>query len=163
MERVLLKEQPKNGGGGKHRFLKGEPRPANAGRRPGSPNRITREFREAMVIAGEVAGDHLAKKLQKEGLNTEGGFVSYLVWLALHYPPVYGSLWGRCLPYVIKGDVSTTQEIVYRSQQEVRADLEKRGLPVPEMLLLPYEARAQAEVLEAETLDSQPRNGNGHG
>lgn len=39
-----------------HRFKKGDPRPANAGRRKGTPNKVTTDMREAMAEAFERKG-----------------------------------------------------------------------------------------------------------
>lgn len=50
-------------------FVKGQPRPANAGRRPGSPNKITRDIRATITLlsqrnVGELEAliDRVAKK-----------------------------------------------------------------------------------------------------
>jgi hypothetical protein len=54
---------------GPHRFKKGDKRPAKAGRRKGTPNRISVAMRDAVVAAAELAGE---KKFSKK----TGGFTN---------------------------------------------------------------------------------------
>ena len=40
-----------------HRFKKGDPRPEGAGRKPGQPNRITRDIKEALLRTLDALGN----------------------------------------------------------------------------------------------------------
>lgn len=85
-----------------HRFKKGDPRPAGAGRRPGQLNRFTTVLKVAILNAGERAG--FPKIKGKKIQPGPGGLESYLVWLALYEPKSYATLLGRVLPMQITGD-----------------------------------------------------------
>ena len=59
------------------------------GRKPGTPNKLTRELREAILAAAEHVG------LDGKGF---GGLTGYFTRLALKNPTSFGSLLGRLLP-----------------------------------------------------------------
>ena len=64
-------------------FVKGEPRPANAGRRPGSPNKTTRSVRDALVRALEATakdgGEEFFTDLRDSDPKTFATLVSKLI------------------------------------------------------------------------------------
>lgn len=66
-------------------FQKGKPRPPNAGRRKGVPNKVTAELRDMILGALEKAGG-----------------VKYLRAQAKMNPPAFMALLGRTLPKDIK-------------------------------------------------------------
>ena len=63
------------------RFKKGEPRPANAGRKKGTPNKLTTGLKEAIIGALERAGGE-----------------DWLLQLARSDKRTFASLLGRVLP-----------------------------------------------------------------
>ncbi len=133
-------KQPK-----KSAFKKGaDPRRGN-GRPPGARNYTTREVKQALVRAGEIAGDKVATlvKIYPEGM------ASYFAWLAIKHPALYTALIGRVLPQVIEGSGEDGAiEIVYRSADDMKDELRRRGLPVPEIHELPYMSVQDAEQAE---------------
>ena len=64
-------------------FVKGEPRPANAGRRAGTPNKHTRNVREALVRALEATeedgGQEFFADLRASDPKTFAGLVGKLI------------------------------------------------------------------------------------
>lgn len=64
-----------------------------AGRRAGVPNKLTTDLKQAILDAGELAGN-------KEGL------VGYLRNMALTNTSAYASLLGKVLPLTIAGDAN---------------------------------------------------------
>ena len=71
-------------------FKAGEPRPAAAGRKPGSPNKTTQSLKEALLKAASEAGG--------------GDMVVYLTKMALEQPSSFLALLGRVLPLQLQGD-----------------------------------------------------------
>ena len=67
-------------------WKKGEPRPPNAGRKKGTPNRVTGLLRDQILQA----------------LDKEGG-VAYLRDLARKEPSSFATLLGRVLPLQVTG------------------------------------------------------------
>lgn len=59
------------------------------GRKPGTPNKLTRDLREAIVAAGEAVG------IDSTG---SGGVVGYLTCLAAQHPALFVTLLVRVLP-----------------------------------------------------------------
>jgi len=91
-------------------FKRGEPRPANAGRRPGSRNRNTRALKDTILTA----------------LNEAGG-VKYLTEQALANPAAFLTLVGKVLPLTIAGDRDkplevklSRAELAEQSRREIR-------------------------------------------
>ena len=65
-------------------FVKGEPRPANAGRRAGTPNKHTRNVREALVRALEA--------------TAEDGGQEFFAGLRDSDPKTFATLVGKLIP-----------------------------------------------------------------
>ena len=90
------------------------------GRARGTPNRVSRLVREAIVEAAALVGE--------DGEGAEG-LVGYLKLLAVTEPRAYASLLGRVLPYQITVD-DGPQPLA--TVEELAEELRRRGLPVPE-------------------------------
>lgn len=136
-------------------FTKGHSRVENSGRKPGQPNKTTQLLKDAILIAASLAGDEIAaEKLRgqvgvggsgPQGRLTEGeiaelvgehgGLVGYLKFLARQAPASFARLLGRVLPLQTKADTRETR--VYRTVEEIRAEIRRRGLPLEEHLRLP--------------------------
>ena len=90
------------------------------GRTRGTPNRINKLVREAIVEAAALVGE--------DGEGSEG-LVGYLKLLAVTEPRAYASLLGRVLPYQITVDEGPRP---LATLAELAEELRRRGLPVPE-------------------------------
>jgi hypothetical protein len=128
------------------KFRKGAKRPANAGRKPGSINKTTVVLREAVLLAAELEGDVSLQPLKKaalcgasdEEVAKRGGLVGYLRFLARKHPQAFTTLLGKVLPLQVRVEART--ETIYRTVSEVRAELERRGIPLEAVAPLLIEA-----------------------
>jgi hypothetical protein len=99
-------------------------------RKARGPNKNTMILREACILAMKDAAKGL---LTKRGLPYSG-VVGYLTWAATKEPAAFLSFVGKAvLPVQIKHDLNAHQsvDITLHTIEEVRAELVKRGLPVP--------------------------------
>ena len=87
---------------------KGTPRTPGSGRKPGTPNKNTTLLKDAILMAGEAAGDALALPGKPSGL------VGYLEWLAINHPPAFSGLVGKVLPMTVAGDPTAPVKTVQR-------------------------------------------------
>lgn len=101
------------------KFVKGN---KTGGRLPGSPNKITRHLKEALILAAERHG---SDKKGKDGL------VGYLYHLARYEPRSFASLLGKLLPFQITGKDGVALEVVVKTREDVAKQMQERGLPVP--------------------------------
>lgn len=62
------------------------------GRRAGTPNRISRDLKEAILAGAEAAGD--------------GDMVSYLTWAAKEHPGPFLALLGKIVPLQVSASVA---------------------------------------------------------
>lgn len=110
-------------------FKKG--RKKTGGRKAGTPNKMTRNLREAWLAGGEAAGNEVGRD----------GLVSYFKWVALTHPPSYLSLVGR-MPQQSESEQTSPSErkVVLRTIEEVRDQLLKFGVPVDELARLAGES-----------------------
>ena len=69
-------------------------RPKTGGRTAGTPNKVTKALREAVVEAAEKVGE--------DGKGKDGA-VGYLVMLAKSEPKAFASLLGRAMPLQVEG------------------------------------------------------------
>jgi hypothetical protein len=67
------------------------------GRKPGSTNQKTVILKDALMMAGEIAGNEITK---------DSGLVGYLVHLALNKPELYVSMLGKIIPLQVSGTAS---------------------------------------------------------
>ena len=100
-------------------------KPGNTvGRKPGVPNKITAECREAIQLAFEGIG----------------GVEALTVWAKENRTNFYTKVWVRLLPLAVKPDQETP--VTYETMEEVEAAIAERALPLKRLtpLLLELEA-----------------------
>ena len=161
------------------RFVKGAERPVNAGRKRGSANKTTPLLRDALLLAGCVAGDRLVE-LEiierrardaaennspestgelKQAVEEHGSLVGYLSWLALEHPNVFGPLLGRVLPLQVK--VDSHKDVVYRTLEDVERDIQALAEPLnriaPRLLKIMIDRDTKPQQVDAKV-----DNGDGH-
>jgi hypothetical protein len=97
------------------------PRDGIRGRKPGSRNVVTTMLKDAVLIA--------AKELGEDGKGM-GGLVGWLKRQARAYPEEYLRLLARILPLQVNAvhEVDVTHR--FRSEEEIKADLARRGLVI---------------------------------
>jgi hypothetical protein len=100
-------------------FEKGQPRPANAGRKAGVPNRTTQILKDAILMAAELTG------YDKKGKDE---LVGYLRFVAENYPQSFCALLGRVLPLQINARNESSVRGQYKTVEETRAALRERGI-----------------------------------
>lgn len=127
-----------------HRFPKGK-RPG-PGRAPGQRNKITRELKEAILNAAEMAGSN---GKGKDGLN------GYLYRLAMHRnPKIFGALLAKLLPMQLTGEGGKPLgEALFGTAEEILKAMRERGLPPPPSLIdvTPNSSTTTVpEIIEAE-------------
>ena len=83
-----------------HQFKKGEPRPANAGRKKGTPNKRTALLKDAIILAAQKAGHDVVGG----GKKTDDGLVKYLHYHAIENPNLFMPLVGKVLPMQLVGN-----------------------------------------------------------
>jgi hypothetical protein len=109
---------PGNGGGGYVRpTKKGEKR---GGRPRGVPNKTTRLLKEAILLAAEAHGE--------DGKGKDA-LVGYLKMAARKYPKSFLSLLGRVIPLQVIAQLAPENR-VYRTAEEIREELRRRGIPI---------------------------------
>src|SRR5215831_18224052 len=92
-----------------------------AGNRKGIPNKFTKLIKDAVLDAGENAGEFL----RRAKLCGSEGMTGYMEWLAINHPAVYGALVGRIYPSQIDVVVEDTRRTPYQSLLEAR----RRNVP----------------------------------
>src|SRR5258707_2872288 len=109
------KIQGNNSGGVLTPFVHGEQR--EVGRQLGTPNKITRILKEAILQAAATVGKpRIVRDMEGRVIKVErgrGGLDGYLEHIALTEPRAFCALLGRILPVMIKADV--TEKKVYKS------------------------------------------------
>lgn len=71
---------------------------SGAGRAKGQKDRVSVALKEAILLAGERAGDAFAEKAAEEGQEIEGGLEGYLFAVATTDPKTFCGLLGKVLP-----------------------------------------------------------------
>jgi hypothetical protein len=94
------------------------------GREKGKPNKITTALKEVIMMAGANVG--------YDGQGS-GGLEGYLTRLALRDPATYAGLLGKVIPLQIISKNTDTHEYVIRTADELRKELQNRGLPIGNM------------------------------
>ena len=119
--------------GGLKRRPRGKPfQPGVSGNPAGKPrgtlNRVTRDLKLAVLLAGERAGG-------------EEGLIGYLTRLAVENSSAYASLLGKCLPHTLTADESSggvgmhihfTREIVWPDGRREVEGATPKSLPAPD-------------------------------
>ena len=120
------------------------------GRKDGA-NLFSRKIKDALLKAGEDAGDHLVAlnnvklpkrptrdmtaELIKVSKLAPDGLTSYFQWLAENHPSIYVALLGRALPQLMENEEGDgALQLVYRTAEDVEK-FRERGLPPPATLL----------------------------
>jgi hypothetical protein len=98
------------------RFAKGHVK--RAGRKKGTPNKLTREVKDAIVGAAEELGSDGKGK---------GGLQGYMKFLVREEPKTFGMLIRAVIPTQINATVRPPR--VYRSADEIKAEMTARGIP----------------------------------
>lgn len=96
----------------------------NFGRKAGTPNKVSRAFKDGLVWAAEHADD------------SDGTLEGYLLDLANNHKPLFVPLLGRLLPLQINARTQVTTKIVYKTVAEVRAALIAKGMSAEKTDLL---------------------------
>jgi hypothetical protein len=129
---------PKHGRGKIKPFKTG-----NAGRPPGTQNKLNSQAKDLLMLAGETAGDALRDgrvlegvlkqkltKAQKEAAaSLGGGLLGYLTWLALFHPGQFARFLCKILPDRPSAN-DAFRSVPYSSVAEVQEDLLKQGIHV---------------------------------
>ena len=95
------------------------------GRQAGTPNKVSRAFKDALIYAAEHSAD-----------SGDGTLEGYLLDLADNHKALFVPLLGRLLPLQINARTQQATKVVYRTVEEVRAALIARGLAAEDLLLL---------------------------
>lgn len=105
------------------------------GRPKGSPNKIARHLKQAILLAAEEVGEPKAVVHVEDGQAVvlwkrgSGGLDGYLRWLALNEPRSYATLLGKLLPSagVVEEEPDPRDKL---SREELVEELKRRGIPV---------------------------------
>jgi hypothetical protein len=131
------------------------------GRKKGSKNKIPMLLKEAILAAAHTVGDFEMIELVAENGRTvrtyirgPGGLQGYLEHVAMQHPKTYAGLLSRILPYQIVGECGGPVEVVYRTPDEVRAELKQRGLPIETIYLEHMKPVTQDNVEVAEVVEN---------
>ena len=102
-----------------HLFKKGHPKPAGSGRKVGQRNHHTTLLKECILMAAEI-----------EGMDGEGrdGLTGFLRKIAQEDLRAFTMLLGRVLPLQIDHRTDVRVEVTYKTVEEVRRELEERGI-----------------------------------
>lgn len=98
------------------KFQRGEPRPPNAGRRAGTPNKSTAEVRAVLLAAvRDIGGEQRLVDWIKESPQNEFAFWTVMV--------------PRLLPLNVRGTGPRGELEVNLNPEELAKRMEERGLP----------------------------------
>lgn len=104
-------------------------RPGEGGRKPGAINKTTKLLREVILTGAEKAGS------DGEGKD---GLVGYLKWLSRAEPASYAMLLGKILPLQLHMTGNNPNDLPNSpprmTADEIRQELERRGLRMPTMI-----------------------------
>jgi hypothetical protein len=113
------------------------------GRKPGTPNRLTQELKDAVIQAAERVGSDLRGK---------DGLIGYLMRVGQKDTKAFGALLRAVLPLHVNLEAELKVEKSYSTLEECEAAFRESGNPMPFWLPALYkgELKALAEQLEKE-------------
>jgi nitrogen regulatory protein PII len=127
-----------------HRFTS-DNQPKNKGRKKGQVNHLTRELKEAIVTAAALHGS--------DG-NGKDELIGYLYRLSANKDPyLFVGLLKAIIPLQVQMGGAPTEK-PYQSAEEVRAELERRGLPQQTIYRLehaPEEKTHQEQIMDPQS------------
>lgn len=82
------------------------------GREAGTPNKVTRALKEAILDAAELAGGEASE-------GNPGGLTGYLQTLATGNPQAFAGLLGKVLPLQITGDPANPLHTIHEVRETV--------------------------------------------
>jgi hypothetical protein len=106
------------------------------GRKPGQPNLVSRDIKSLLREAAANTGFmERVPVLDAEGKPTgrteikwgKGGELGYLEWLARNHPGVFGSPYGKLIPFDVNAKVEEKPVVRYETVEERRAAMLARG------------------------------------
>jgi len=89
-----------------------------SGRPPGAANKVTRALKEAILLAGEKAGDAIAEAAAGRGETRDGGLAGYLYEVALNDSKTFCGLLGRVLPLQVTGEGGGPLTVTFKTVYE---------------------------------------------
>jgi hypothetical protein len=122
------------------------------GSRPKSPYRdATIEKTEGREMAGDLR-EAILIALEQVGEDGRGrnGVVGFFYRLSIKHPRAYARLFCRAAPLEMAGSTEPAEEPKYRTVEEIREDLHKRGLPDSAFYDLEYHDQEQVHQLLAQ-------------
>jgi hypothetical protein len=115
-------------------FKKGAKRPENAGRKAGTPNKVTALLKDALIHAAEAVGS--------DGKGTDG-LVGYLATSAVKERAAYLRLLEKLLPYQLTGKDGGPMQLEHSTSDQLKERLKERGIPVvPSLMDAPAASKA---------------------
>jgi hypothetical protein len=120
-------------------------RAKHGGRKPGTPNKMTTELKEAVIEAARRVGSDLKGK---------AGLVGYLMRVGQDDPKTFGTLLRAVLPLQINWnpEIEETRDPVIEAKtlEEAEAYLRRQGTPVPFWLAAYYNGELEALAAQLE-------------
>jgi hypothetical protein len=140
MQRAIMKISP----AARERIERTQFRPGNPGRRHGSRNVMSVSLRGAIIEA--------ADRLGCDGKGRDG-CVGWLMTFAKRHPVPFSHLLAKALPIEVHAPADAKDERVFRTPEEIRAELRARGFT-------PAKLRLVADSLETPDADVAHLNGS---
>jgi hypothetical protein len=120
---------------GPHRFKPG--RQKEGGRRIGSTNKVPRLLKEAIMLAAELEGSNG---------HGSGKLVGFLRRVAREDLKSFCMLLARVLPLQLHTQADERVEVTYRTIEEVRHELEERGITIDVVSRILHQPPEQIEL-----------------
>jgi hypothetical protein len=121
-----------NGGGGELVPNERGVKQKTGGRVAGTPNKVTRILKDALLLAAERAGQpQVTYDVDGNIIRIEpgeGGLDGYLLSCALYERRAFMTLLGRVMPLQINMKSEARERVVYESSEQVRRIIVERGL-----------------------------------
>jgi len=132
------------------RFTKGNQPKRPPGRPKNATNLLTREIREAIVAAFSELG---------EDLHGKGGLVGFIKRIGRNDLKTSAMLLRAVMPTQVT--IKEKQEIIYESADQVRAKLNRAGIPIDKLFELEYIKQPVVDVEAA--MDATDDDAEAHG